>query len=155
MCSAVCQIRCSLSLLTPAALTTDVNRLSSRSAVMLPSGIPETTSCTAAGGPVAYACKTSQLQCCTTHAHCEVLLYRLHALQRMIQERRAFLSDLFVYHRDVMRPIGQRALKARAARNSHIKAFHRRCSQGPVSVATSVDQSFRLNCMMCNCCEHA
>ena len=47
-------------------------------------------------------------------------------LQRMIQERRAFLSELFVYHRDLVRPAVQKAQRARALRNSHVKAFHRR-----------------------------
>ncbi|KAL3130584.1 hypothetical protein ABBQ38_008389 [Trebouxia sp. C0009 RCD-2024] len=51
---------------------------------------------------------------------------QLELKQRVIQERRAFLSELFVYHRDVMRPVGQKALRSRAARNTHIKAFHRR-----------------------------
>ena len=44
----------------------------------------------------------------------------------MIQERRHLLGELFVYHRDVVRPAGQKAQKARALRNSHVKAFHRR-----------------------------
>ncbi len=47
-------------------------------------------------------------------------------LQRMIQERRTFLSELFVYHRDLVRPAVQKAQRARALRNSHVKAFHRR-----------------------------
>ncbi|DBA90498.1 hypothetical protein WJX77_002407 [Trebouxia sp. C0004] len=51
---------------------------------------------------------------------------QLELKQRMIQERRAFLSELFVYHRDLVRPAVQKAQRARALRNSHVKAFHRR-----------------------------
>ena len=63
--------------------------------------------------------------CCCTYCHTAGRC-GIHVVQRAIQERRAFLSELFVYHRDVMRPIGQKALKLRAARNTHVKAFHRR-----------------------------
>ena len=89
-----------------------------------PSAVSSHSRCIKCSRPKVKHVKGMQLG--GVHKQHKQLSSKVCVVQKEIQERRTFLSELFIYHRDVLRPAGQKTQRLRALRNSHVKAFHRR-----------------------------